>query len=100
MVAEKIITEKKKTGKCKIDVEAVKESWNNDCSIFSWESYDEKLDLCRLIFELVEFDTENPEECKIKVEISMEDAIKIIKDLRLRPNKNEMFQQRIAYRRE
>ena len=97
MFSDAILLNYQLSGECEIDVERIKQEWHEGAAIHCHENYDSKLDLYIPNFQLIE----NSSDCKgrIKITINKCDAIKIIHDLELIPQRGFLFTHDIIYRK-
>lgn len=88
-------------GECDIDTDRVKEEWDKEFDlIHCYERYDAKLDLHYATFRLIEYDPSDSEKYNLKVTIHQDDALEIIKELGLIPNRDYLIKSSIIYRSE
>lgn len=97
MFSDTIVLNYQPSGECEINVERIKQEWHEGAAIHCHENYDPKLDLYIQNFQLIE----NSSDCKgrKKITISPCDAIKIIHDLDLIPQRDFVFTHDIFYRK-
>jgi len=85
---KKIITEFNQTGACEINLELVKQQWNNQFTILV---YDEK-------FTLVKYRKNSKGSVNLKVEISKEQALELVDALQLKCITDTLFKKAKSYK--
>lgn len=102
MLSEEVVTKLNPYGgECDIDTDCVKEEWDKEFDlIHCYERYDAKLDLHYATFRLIEYDPSDSEKFNLKVTIHQDDALEIIKELGLIPNRDYLIKSSIIYKSE
>ena len=85
------------TGECEIDVELIKKEWHDGAYIYCHEEYYPQLDLYIPTFLLVDSAAYKDE--LLKYEIKPADAIQLIQDLKLKPNRHPHCIHHIFYQK-